>query len=241
MEQLLLGLGDGLAPKAILFVFLGVLPGYVIGVLPGLNRPAALAVAIPLSYYMTPLTAVAFLIGIAKASGAGGATTAVLINVPGEPNAVVTCLDGYPMARAGKAEKALKIALYGSVIGDVLATLVLIIAAQPLAAVALHFGPLEMTGIMLISLTFIAGLSSGSVLKGLTAGILGILASTIGIDAETATPRLTFDQVELMDGLPLLVVTVGMLALSEMFIQVESLFAAKPGSAENPEILPTCA
>src|SRR5688572_26564749 len=103
MSDALLGFGDALQPLNVAFIVLGVLMGYVIGVLPGLNRPAALAIAVPLSYYMTPLSAVAFLIGIAKASGAGGATTAILINTPGEPNATVTCLDGYPMAKAGKA------------------------------------------------------------------------------------------------------------------------------------------
>lgn len=227
MEPLLLGFADAFSPSVLASVFFGVLLGYVIGVLPGLNRPAALAVAIPLSYYMSPISAVGFLIGIAKASGAGGATTAILLNIPGEPNAVVTCLDGYPMARAGQGQKALKIALYSSVIGDVLGTIALVAAAQPLAMFALHVGPLEMTGVMLISLTFIAALSDGTVLKGMAAGVLGIFASTIGIDVETATPRLTFDQVELFDGFPLLVVTVGMLALAEMFIQAEELHGSE--------------
>ncbi|MDQ8726865.1 tripartite tricarboxylate transporter permease [Bradyrhizobium sp. LHD-71] len=228
MEQLLLGLGDALAPKAVLFVFLGVLLGYVIGVLPGLNRPAALAIAIPLSYYMTPLTAVAFLIGIAKASGAGGATTAVLINVPGEPNAVVTCLDGYPLARKGKAKLALQTALYGSVIGDVIGTLALIVLARPLAHFALGIGPVEMTALMLLALTFIAALAGASLLRGLAAGILGVFVATIGLDIESGTPRMTFGYTELMDGIPLLAVTIGMLALSEMVIQAEELFSRAP-------------
>jgi len=223
MDALMLGFTDALSPSAVLFVFLGVLLGYVIGVLPGLNRPAALAVAIPLSYYMGPVSAVGFLIGIAKASGAGGATTAILINVPGEPNAVATCIDGYPMARAGQGQKALKIALYSSVLGDIFGTVALIALAQPLAMLALHVGPVEMTGIMLISLTFIAALAEGSVFKSMAAGVGGILFATVGTDIETATPRLTFGQIELFDGVPLLAVTVGMLALSEMFIQIEEL------------------
>lgn len=236
MEQLLLGLGDALAPKAILFVFLGVLLGYVIGVLPGLNRPAALAIAIPLSYYMTPLTAVAFLIGIAKASGAGGATTAVLINVPGEPNAAVTCLDGYPLARKGKAKLALQTALYGSVIGDVIGTVALIALARPLAQIALGVGPVEMTALMLLALTFIAGLAGASLLRGLAAGILGVFVATVGLDIESGTPRMTFGYTELMDGIPLLAVTVGMLALSEMVIQAEEFFSRTP--TETVEVRP---
>ena len=228
MEQVLLALGDALAPKAILFVFLGVLLGYVIGVLPGLNCPAALAIAIPLSYYMTPLTAVAFLIGIAKASGAGGATTAVLINVPGEPNAAVTCLDGYPLARNGKAKLALETALYGSVIGDVIGTLALIALAHPLAKFALGIGPLEMTALMLLALTFIATLAGDLLLRGLAAGIFGVFLATVGLDIESGTPRMTFGYTELLDGIPLLAVTVGMLGLSEMVIQAEELLSRSP-------------
>lgn len=227
MGEALLGFSDALQPLNIVFIVLGVLMGYVIGVLPGLNRPAALAIAVPLSYYMTPLSAVAFLIGIAKASGAGGATTAILINTPGEPNATVTCLDGYPMAKAGKAVKALKVALYGSVIGDVVGTLALILIAKPLADFALRIGPIEMTTIMLFALTLIAALAGNSLLRGLTAGVLGILLATVGLDLESGTPRLTFGQVELLDGIPLLAVTVGMLALSEMIVQAEDVLAKR--------------
>lgn len=221
MNDVLFGMADALDPLTICFVLLGVLLGYVVGVLPGLNRPAALAVAIPLSYYMNPLSAVGFLIGIAKASGAGGATTAILINTPGEPNAVMTCLDGYPLARAGRAKSALKVALYGSVIGDVFGTIALILVAKPLATLALKIGPLEMSALMLVALTFIAALAGASVLRGLAAGIFGILVACVGMDIESGTPRLAFGRVELLDGVPLLAVTVGMLALTEMIIQTE--------------------
>ena len=221
MNDALFGMADALDPLTVCFVLLGVLLGYVVGVLPGLNRPAALAVAIPLSYYINPLSAVGFLIGIAKASGAGGATTAILINTPGEPNAVMTCLDGYPLARAGRAKSALKVALYGSVIGDVFGTIALILVAKPLATLALKVGPLEMSALMLVALTFIAALAGASVLRGLAAGIFGILVACVGMDIESGTPRLAFGQVELLDGVPLLAVTVGMLALTEMIIQTE--------------------
>lgn len=227
MGQAFLGFGDALQPLTVGFVFLGVLLGYVIGVLPGLNRPAALAIAIPLSYYMTPLSAVAFLIGIAKASGAGGATTAIPINTPGEPNAAVTCLDGYPLAKAGKAKKALKVALYGSVIGDVIGTLALIGLAKPLATFSLKIGPVEMTAILLVALTFIAALSGHSLLRGLASGVFGVLLATVGLDPESGTPRLAFGQVDLLDGIPLLAVTVGMLALTEMIIQAEEILGKR--------------
>src|SRR5690606_36292929 len=179
MDLVFSGISDALDPSVILFVFLGILLGYVVGVLPGLNRPAALAVAVPLCYYMSPLAAIAFLIGIATASGAGGATTAILLNTPGEPSSAPTCLDGYPLTRAGKGQKALKVALYGSVIGDIVGTLLLIAIALPLAKFALKVGPVEMTAIIFLALTFIAALSGTSVIRGLIAGVFGILLATV--------------------------------------------------------------
>lgn len=227
MYELWAGLAEAIAPDVMLFVLLGIFLGYIIGVLPGLNRPVALAVAIPLSYYMSPLSAIAFLVGIAKASGAGGATTAILLNTPGEINAAATCLDGYPLAREGHAKKALKVALYASVTGDILGTLALIVLAQPLASLALGVGPVEMTAIMLLSLTFIAALSGRSLLRGLAAGVFGVFLSTVGLDIETATPRMTFGQVELLDGIPLIAITIGMLGLTEMFIQAQEIFTQR--------------
>jgi putative tricarboxylic transport membrane protein len=236
MSALALGLGDALRPDVVLFVLLGVLLGYVVGVLPGLNRPAALALAVPLSYYMSPLSAVAFLIGIAKASGAGGATTAILINTPGEPNAAATALDGYPLARAGKAEKALKVALYASVAGDILGTVVLVVVAEPLARLALRIGPVELAALTFLALTFIAALSGKSLARGLIAAFLGILLAMVGMDAETATPRLTFGLIELADGVPIMAVTVGMLALTEMLIQAEEHLTGKGEPRAEPPV-----
>jgi putative tricarboxylic transport membrane protein len=234
MSTALLGFADALRPDVVLFVFVGVLLGYFVGVLPGLNRPAALAIAVPLSYYMSPLSAVAFLIGIAKASGAGGATTAILINTPGEPNAAATALDGYPLAKAGKAEKALKVALYASVAGDILATAVLIAVAEPLARLALRVGPVELTAVTFLALTFIAALSGRSLARGLIAAFFGILVAMIGTDSETASPRLTFGFLDLADGVPIMAVTVGMLALTEMLIQGEEYLTRKPDTPLEP-------
>jgi putative tricarboxylic transport membrane protein len=234
MSSLVLGFGDALQPNVILFVFIGVLIGYVVGVLPGLNRPAALAISVPLTYTMSPVSAVGFLIGIAKASGAGGATTAILINTPGEPNAAATALDGYPLARAGKAEKALKVALYASVAGDILGTVVLIVVAEPLARLALRVGPVELAAVTLLALTFIAALSGRSLARGLTAAFFGILAAMVGTDAETATPRLTFGLIDLADGVPIMAITVGMLALTEMIIQAEEHLLGKAPDAAEP-------
>ncbi len=231
MEDLLLGIGDALSPDALLAVLFGILMGYVVGVLPGLSRPTALAVAVPLTYYLSPVAAIAFLVGITKASAAGGATSAIMLNTPGEPSSAATCYDGYPMARAGKGKKALKIALYASVFGDIVSTLMLIALAKPLAAFALKFGPVEMTAIMIFALTFIAALSGGSMFRGMISGILGIFIATVGLDAESGTPRLTFGMVDLFDGVPLIATTVGMLAFAEMLLQAEALMARKKAGA----------
>jgi len=227
MDALLAGFADSLTLATLGFVSLGVLIGYVVGVLPGLSRPTALAMAVPLTFYMSPLAGIAFLIGISKASGAGGAITAILMNVPGEPNAAATCLDGYPLARQGKAHKALMISLYGSVIGDIFGTIVLIVVAAPFAKIALAIGPVELSAILLFALTFIAGLSGPSLLKGLIAGAIGLFLATVGLDAETATPRLTFGFLELSDGVSIMAITIGILGLSEMILQIEDRFLGR--------------
>lgn len=201
----------------------GVLLGYIIGVIPGLSRSVAIAIAIPMTFYMTPYIAISFLIGLSKGTAAGSAVSAILLNAPGEASSAATALDGYPMARQGKPKTALQIGLIASVIGDILATIILIFVAIPFARVALLFGPYEMAAILAFALVFIAGLSSGNIFKGLAAGGLGILLGTVGLDNQTGLPRLTFGYTELMDGLPLIAVAIGTLALSEMFVQSERL------------------
>ena len=137
----------------------------------------------------------------------------------------MTTLDGYPMAKAGQATKALKTALFASVFGDIVATLVLILLAKPLASFALRMGPLEMTSVMIFALMFIAALSGKSLTRGLISGIFGLFLATVGLDPESATPRLTFGVIELYDGVPLVAATVGMLAFTEMLVQGETYIA----------------
>ena len=120
MEAVIAGFGAALTPSNVGFVALGVLLGYVVGVLPGFNRPTALALAVPLTFYMGPVSGISFLIGISKGSATGGAVSAILLNTPGEASSAATCLDGYPLARKGRARSALLIALFASVCGDIL-------------------------------------------------------------------------------------------------------------------------
>ena len=220
MDTLLTVFGTVLTPVNVMWIALGVTLGYVVGVIPGLGKGTAVAVAIPLTYYIAPVPAIAFLIGIAKGSTAGSAVSAILLNAPGEASSAPTALDGYPLARQGKAQKALKMGLFASVIGDFFSTVVLIALAQPLAEYALAIGPVELCAILLFSLTFIAGLSGTSLTRGLIAGLIGLLVATVGTEVETAALRFTFDQLELFDGLSIIPVAIGMLATSEMMIQM---------------------
>lgn len=232
MNSLLIGFQDVLNPGTLFWVAVGVTLGYVLGALPGLGKATGVAVSIPLTFYLSPPAALGMLIGIAKGSAAGSAVSAILLNTPGEPSSAPTALDGYPLARQGKAQKALKMGLFASVIGDFVSTLVLIVLAAPLARYALLIGPVELCAILLFSLTFIGGLSGQSMTKGLIAGALGIFFATIGLEMETFVPRLTFGMLELDDGIALVPMAIGMLAVAEMIVQAGNLRALDTETAK---------
>jgi putative tricarboxylic transport membrane protein len=221
LELMLATLDDVLTVDVVSHIALGVFIGYLVGALPGMNRATAIAVALPFTFSMSALSAICFLIGINKGGAAGSAVSAILINVPGEPSSVVTTIDGYPLTRQGKSQKALKMGLLASVIGDVLATITLILIAAPLANLALGIGPVELAAILLFAITFIAAVSGHSFFKGIMSGFLGLFVATPGIDVETGMPRLTFGFYDLFDGVPLLAVAIGTLALSEMLVQID--------------------
>ncbi|WP_084536615.1 tripartite tricarboxylate transporter permease [Azospirillum halopraeferens] len=222
MEQILAGVSDAFTLVNLFYIAFGVLMGIMVGAVPGLNGPMAIAVAVPLTFYMTPLAAIAFLIGINKGGTFGGSISAILLNTPGSPESATTALDGYPLARKGKGLKALKMALYSSVCGDLFSDLVLFTVAAPLALIALHMGPPELAAVFAFSLTIIAGLSGSSQIRGLVAAVVGAFLATVGLDIETAQPRLTFGSSDLIDGIPIIPMTIGLLALSEILIQIEA-------------------
>ena len=219
--QILQATANVLTFEVLAYITLGLFIGYIVGVLPGLSRATAIALLIPITYKLPPLAGISFLIGVSKGGNTGSALTAILINVPGEPQSVVTALDGYPLAQQGKAQKALKLALIASVLGDFLATLALVGLAQPLAALAVGIGPVELTAVLIFAITFIAAVSGHSFYKGLIAGFLGLLLAAPRLDMETGQPRLTFGFADLSDGIPLLAVAIGTLALSEMMVQID--------------------
>ncbi len=221
MDVILAGIADAFTPINLMFMAAGVFTGILVGAIPGLNAPMAIAIALPLTYYMSPLAGIAFLIGIMKGGTFGGSITAILLNTPGSPEATSTAFDGYPLARQGKGIKAMKMALFSSVFGDAFSDIVLFTVAAPLALLALKMGPAEMTAVLMFSLTIVAGLSGQSLVRGLMAAVLGGFLSTVGLDIATAEPRLTFGFVELEDGIPIIPLTIGLLALSEVLIQIE--------------------
>lgn len=221
MDLILTAFGAALTLEVVGYIVLGVFIGYLVGAVPGMNRATAIALLIPFTFVMSPLAAISFLIGVNKGGAAGSAVSAILMNVPGEPSSIVTTLDGYPLTRQGKAQKALKMGLYASVLGDIFATIVLILLAAPLAKIAVGTGSVEITAILIFAISFIAAVSGHSFLKGIISGLFGLFLAAIGLDIETGLPRLTFGFIELYDGIPLLAVAIGTLALSEVLVQID--------------------
>ncbi|MCF8139043.1 MAG: tripartite tricarboxylate transporter permease [Desulfotignum sp.] len=213
--------GDILTFTNLAAIFLGLSFGTLFGAIPGLTATMGIALVIPLTYEMSPVTAFAALLGAYKGGVYGGSIPAILINTPGTPVAAVTTFDGYPMARQGKAGKAMDIALWSSVIADFFATICLIFFAVSLAKISLKFGPPEYACIMIFALTLVAGVSGDSMIKGIIAACIGFLFATVGLDPMHSSPRYIFGTVSLMSGINLMVMLIGLFAISEVLIQCE--------------------
>ncbi|MEM8849043.1 MAG: tripartite tricarboxylate transporter permease [Pseudomonadota bacterium] len=216
LDVVLAGFGDALTPMVLLFALSGVVLGQLVGAVPGIGPVMAMAIAIPFTFGMDPLAAIAFLVGVNKGGLVGGAVPAVLMNTPGTPDAAATALDGWPLARKGKPLKATKMALFSSVTGDTISDIVLITVSAPLAVLALKMGPVEVLGLMIFAFCVLAGLVGDAPLKGLAAAAIGVLLACVGSDPEHYTPRLLFGEFRLWDGFPLVAVAIGSLALAEI-------------------------
>lgn len=220
LATMLAGFQDALNLSTLFYVAIGVALGQVVGAIPGLSIIMALAIAVPFTYALEPLTAIAFLISVNKGGTVGGAVPAILLNTPGTPESAATALDGHPMARKGRGMKAMKYSLYYSVTGDFASDLVLILVSAPLALIALKMGPVEIACLMVLAFTIITGLVGSSMVKGLVSATLGFLAASVGLDPGTGSPRYTLGYYELDDGFPLAAVAVGMLAVSEIIMRI---------------------
>jgi putative tricarboxylic transport membrane protein len=223
--DIITGLGQGFAvalqPINLLYCFIGVFIGTLVGVLPGIGPVSAMSLLLPVTLSGTPESGIIMMAGIYYGSMYGGSTTSVLVNIPGEAASVVTCIDGHAMAKQGRAGPALGIAALGSFAAGTFALVALMLVAPALARVAIAFGPPEYFSLMVLGLTVLSFLSQGAMAKSLLMAAVGIILGLIGIDQITAQPRLTFDRLELLDGVGLVPIVMGLFGVAEILANLE--------------------
>lgn len=210
-----------LTPVNILAVFVGCVLGTLVGVLPGIGPAGAIAFLLPMTYGMHPATSIILLSGIFYGSQYGCSTTSILLNIPGETTSVMTCLDGYQMAKKGRAGAALSISAIGSLIGGTFAIILLMLVAPPLASFALKFGPTENFAVMFFAMTMVTYLAGESVLKSLVAAAFGLLVGCIGTDVVTGGIRFTLGIPDLTDGVGMVPLCMGMFGITEVMVVIE--------------------
>lgn len=208
-------------PINLLFAFIGCVLGTLIGVLPGLGPAAGTAILIPITFSMEPISAIIMLAAIYYGAMYGGTITSVLVNVPGEAASVITCFDGYQMAKQGRAGPALGIAAIGSFIGGSFATFALMVVALPLASFALRFGPPEVFALLVVGLSLVTGLAGRSLLAALVMTFFGLLLAMIGMDPVRGAPRFTFGIQDLYDGVGFIPVVMGLFGVGEILLSME--------------------
>src|SRR6478736_3451829 len=221
LANLALGFGVAITPIHLLYAFIGVLLGTLIGVLPGIGPVATIAMLLPITFNLSPVAALIMLAGIYYGARYGGSTTAFLVNIPGESSSVVTALDGHQMARQGRAGAALAIAAIGSFFAGCVSTVLVAALGAPLTSLALLFGPAEYFSLMCLGLIFAVVLAKGSVPKAIAMILTGLLLSMVGSDLETGAQRMTFDVVELSDGIGFTNVAMGLFGFAEIIRNLE--------------------
>ena len=230
-DQLLMAFVALATIENVVAMFLGTLIGILIGALPGLTTTIGLALLIPLSFGLSPLVALGLMAGLYNGSMYGGAIPAILLNIPGTPSAIATTFDGYPMARKGRAAEALRIACYSSAIGALVSALALLLLAPPLSLVTLAFGPAEYFWVAAFGLVSISVLLGSDPIKGLISATLGLLIASVGMDTLTGRMRFTFGNLELADGVNIVVVLIGLFALPRVLRMAEE--AIKTGVSRD--------
>jgi TctA family transporter len=221
LSNLALGFATAASPENLLFCLIGVILGTLIGVLPGIGATATIAMLLPITFQLEPVSSLIMLAGIYYGAQYGGSTTAILINMPGESSSAVTAIDGYQMARKGKAGTALAVAALGSFFAGTVATLLVAIFAPPLTAVALKFGAAEYFSLMVLGLVSAVALAHGSILKALAMVVLGLLLGLVGTDIYSGTPRFTLGITEYADGLSFVALAVGVFGIAEILRNLE--------------------
>jgi putative tricarboxylic transport membrane protein len=221
INQLLLGFSVAFQPVNLFYCFLGCLIGTLVGVLPGLGPTAAMSLLLPTTFHAPPVTAIIMLAGIYYGAMYGGSTTSILVNIPGEAASVMTCLDGYAMARQGRAGPALGISAFGSFIAGTIGLVGLSFLSPPLVSLALKFGPPEYFSLMCLGMVVLTFLTSASMIQSLMMACLGIILGTVGTDTVSGSTRFTFGVLELMDGVGLVPLVMGLFGISEIMLNLE--------------------
>jgi putative tricarboxylic transport membrane protein len=221
LNHLLLGFSVALQPANLLYCFLGVIIGTLVGVLPGLGPVAAMSLLLPATFHTSPVASIIMLSGIYYGAMYGGSTTSILVNIPGEAASVMTCIDGYQMARNGRAGPALGISAFGSFIAGTIGILGLILIAPPLVDFALKFGPAEYFSLMVLGLMILTFLTSTSMVRALMMAAFGLVVGTMGLDNISGLARFTFNIPELLDGVGLVPVVMGLFGISEVLLNIE--------------------
>ncbi len=237
-HNLLFGFSVATLPMNLLYCFLGVLVGTLVGVLPGVGPPAALSLLLPATFHVPPVSAVILLAGIMYGAMYGGSTTSILVNIPGEAASVITCLDGYQMARNGRPGPALGISAFGSFIAGTITIFLLILLASTLANFALRFGPPEYFALMVLGLSILVYLARGSMVNALIMVCFGLFLGTIGLDQMTGVPRFVYKITTLMDGVGLIQVVIGLFGVSEVLLNVETTFRQEVFKTKIKGLLP---
>jgi len=234
-ENIVIALGNLINPISLLMMTLGVAGGIIVGALPGLTATMALALLVPFTFTMDASVSLMVLGGVYVGSIYGGCIAAILVNTPGTPSSIATTFDGYPLTKKGMAEHALVAAAVSSGIGGVIGALVLLFLSPPLADAALKFGPPEYFWLSIFGLTIIATLSTGSMLKGLMGGTLGLLLSTVGISPIGGDMRFTMGFYQLQAGLQLIVVLIGFFCIPEVLVMIEKKIRDKSITSYKPQ------
>lgn len=238
-DSAVMGFHLAFQPINFLFCFLGVFIGTLVGVLPGLGPVAAMSLLLPVTFNVSPVGAIIMLSGIYYGSMYGGSTTSILVNIPGEAASVITCLDGYQMARQGRAGPAIGICAFGSFIAGTLSIVGLMFLGPFLAAMALKFGPPEYFSIMILGLTVLTFLSSGPMWKALLMAAFGLFLSMIGMDNVSGIARLSFNIEAIIEGIGLVPVVMGLFGISEVLINAEASMERSIYAAKIKNLLPT--
>src|SRR6266536_517005 len=238
LNNLATGFAVALTPINLLYCFLGSFIGTAIGVLPGLGPPATIALLLPVTYGIPATSAVILLAGIFYGAMYGGSTTSILLNIPGEAASVVTCLDGYQMARQGRAGAALAISAFGSFIAATFSIVGLMLLAPPLAAFALKFGPPENFALLVLGLMMVGYLAGSSMTKGLMMACIGLLLGMIGLDPIEGTQRFTYGVYKLSDGFEFILVAMGLFGIGEVLANVEQTIKAEIFQTKIRKLLP---